>query len=149
MELSAGWHEVRAEMSLSGDQALIQVAWEGSGLSKQSIPVERVKCVDRTRTLIWQLGRKCDLAKARSLAEQLLLSLERVDKELAEKLMVLAQVDGPARPAIAAALGEVLDYSIAHASEPPEWEPQALSLLLGASARRSPARSNDGWSPRW
>ncbi len=133
VELSAGWHEMRAEMSLSGDLALVQVAWEGPDLGKQSIPVERVACADRTRMLIWQLGRKCDLTKARSLTEQLLPSLERVDKDLAEKLMTLTQVDGPSRPAIAAALGELLDYSMAHASEAPEWESQALPLLLGAS----------------
>jgi len=133
VELSAGWHEVKAQMSLSGDQALIQVAWEGPGLASQAIPADRVACADRTRTLIWQLGRKCDLAKARSLAGQLLTSLERVDEELAEKLMVLAQLDDPARPAVAAALAEVLDYSLAHQSEPPKWEPRALPLLLAAA----------------
>jgi len=133
VELSAGWHEMRAEMSLSGDQARIQVAWEGPDLDEQDIPVVRVVCADRTRMLIWQLGRKCDLGKARSLAEQLVRSLGRVDKELAEKLMALARVDNPARPAIAAALGALLDYSIAHESEPPEWETEALPLLLSAS----------------
>jgi len=133
VELSAGWHEMRAEMSLSGDQARIQVTWEGPDLDKQDIPVDRVVCADRTRMLIWQLGRKCDLLRARSLAAQLARSLGRVDKELAGKLMALARVDSPARPAIAAALGALLDYFIAHESEPPEWETEALPLLLSAS----------------
>ncbi len=133
VELSAGWHDVQAKMDLSGDEARLAVSWAGPGLEKQGIPAERLACADRTRMLIWRLGRPCDLAQARNLAGQLLHSRERVDKELAAKLTALAAADRPARPAVAAVLAEVLDNSMASSQEPPEWEAPALRTLLAAS----------------
>jgi len=132
VELSAGWHDVQAEMSVAGDQARLVLSWAGPDLEKQSIPAERLACADRTRMLIWRLGRECDLPQARNFAEQLLHGTERVDQDLPAKLTALAVADRPARPAIAAVLAEVLDYSMARGQEPPEWELPALRVLLAA-----------------
>ena len=145
VKLSAGWHEVQAVMNLPGDgastdQPRLDVFWEGPDLNKQSIPAERLACADRTRMLIWWLGRECDLPRANELTDQLIYSLERVDEELAGKLMAVAETDRPARPAIAALLAELLDYSIAHAEPPPEWETQLLALLLDVSDQITGAR---------
>jgi hypothetical protein len=133
VELSGGWHDLQAEMSVAGDQARLVLSWVGPDLKKQSIPAERLACADRTRMLIWRLGRECDLPQARSFAEQLLHGMERVDQDLPAKLTSLAEADRPARPAIAGVLAEVLDYSIASGQEPLEWESPALKVLLAAS----------------
>ena len=110
--MSAGWHEVEARMVLSGDAGKLYVAWEGPELARQNLPAKRVACPDRTRMLIWRLVRNCELAQARIWADQLLLSVERLDKSLIEKLIDMSQVETPARPAVAAALARWLDYSI-------------------------------------